>query len=230
LGGKLINNDKNMETARKYSAIIVLSVLVLCVYNSNAQNYEYRIPVSFKKKIVPGLDIEVSPELRLIPDKDRKELLLETQLEYSPLKFLEFGAAYRYNSYFKEDKATTYANNFFVDTKLNYGIFNFDFQGRVRYSNYSEWDADADENTSDPYFRFRLKVKYDIKKLKLTPYVSRELFMRNSDNTFNKAGTSIGLSYKLSKKQKLVFEYENRKFLKSEKTNNIFTVGYKFKF
>ena len=209
--------------------MITLILFILGTKISPAQDNEWNTwgSIKFSKDIGEKFNFSLTPELRFTDQFDIDEYLVEAGLEYQPVKFLELGAQYRFLINERETKSTEYFHRVAFDAKGKYEIKRFNFQLRTRYTNYNEFDSDDDNET---YLRYRLKTEYNLKKSKLTPVVSIELFHQLKDKEINKIRYSLGAEYKINKHHAIGLNYHIQDYLNKDYQKNILALEYKIKF
>lgn len=221
-----------MKRIKKILIAICLGViaLILGTNYASAQSSEVstRTCLAVEKRLYKNLELSLSPEIRLTDQFSVDEYLIETGLEYKPIKYVSIGAKYRFTSNQRETKSTEYFNQFAFEAKGKYKINNLGFQIRTRYTNYTE--LDSENNYSNPYVRYRFKTEYELKNWNLTPFLAVELFNQLADKKINKIRYSTGLEYKINKHNQISLEYMYQDYIAKKKSKNIIGIQYKFKF
>ena len=187
--------------------------------------FETRTEVELSFKPIKKLKLTFIPELRFDENFTLDKYLFEGEAEYKPLKFLSFGTTYRLLVNPRENKDTEYFNRFGFNTTAKKEFGRFEPAVRIEYSNYAD-----DEITDKEYLRYKASVKYDIKNVKLTPFVSAEAFHDLKDSQLYKFRYSTGFDYKLFKNNYLGAAYKLDYYKNEYKNKHIFSVGYKIKF
>lgn len=195
---------------------------------SYAQSSEYRFSASLEKRVLKSLRFQIEPGFRFSNDNSSKEYLIDGGVSYKPIKYIDFGASYRFYKEKLEGVDATYKHRFFFSTQLKYDLDRFGFMARALFTN--DGDAGMFDENSNNYMRYRLKARYNIKSFKFTPSISAEYFYQIKDREFNKARFSIGGEFRFNKANGLVFEYCWQNYLKKDKTLNIFSLGYDYNF
>lgn len=219
-------NNKAMLLA--FLFFIILSFIVNKVFCQQTE-WNYWANLDISKSINKKWSLYFVPEVRFTNEFKVDEYYFEPGLEYQPINFLEIGANYRFLINERETKSTQYFGRVALYIKGNYEINKFAFQLKTKYCNYSDFDTD-DDNSSDPYLRYSLKVKYDIPKSKLTPSVAMELFHQLSDNEIDKTRATFALDYKINKSQKVGLSYILQDYIKKDEKKNIISLEYKISF
>ncbi|MDA3930783.1 MAG: DUF2490 domain-containing protein [Prolixibacteraceae bacterium] len=127
----------------------------------------------------------------------------ELGLEYAAFKFLDVTVSYRYTknrkNYSEEYK---YTNMFAASIDVKQKLDRFKLYYRMKYQSLDE-DQNWQESTSSSknLLKNRLKLKYNIKGSKISPYVSTELYLVKGvigiDAT--KLKSIVGFEYNLKK-------------------------------
>ncbi len=184
--------------------------------------------ISLTKNINKKLSVSFSPEVRFTEQFKVDEYFFEAGLDYKLFKFLYVGGSYRYIVNERETKSTEYFGRYSLDVTGEYSLKKLDIQLRTRYCQYNDFDAEDDSN--DPFLRYRLKLKYNISKSRITPIVAMELFHQLNDNEINKTRTTFGLDYKINKAQKIGVKYLVQNYLDEDYLKNILSLEYKITF
>lgn len=210
--------------------LLALILIVLFTTSVKAQNPEFGTwtGVSVSKKLTKDFRVKFSPEFRFGKGFSLDEFLAETSLEYEPITYFSIKGKYRFETNPRENKETEYFHKYALDLNGKYTLHRFKFQLRTRYTNYSEFDTDY--GLLNPYLRYRIKTKYNIKNCKLSPYVSLEYFYQLADREFNKVRYTLGFDYKLKKNHYLSLAYHYQDYLKKDYARNVMAIQYKFKF
>jgi len=190
--------------------------------------------LEFSKKIVKNLKFEFNPELRLLDNYKMDAYILEGGLSYKMHKYLTLAAYYRYENEWDYKKSTgAYKgqiglNRLAFDAKTGFSLSRFDFAFRLRYTKSIFNDSSDDEKS---FFRYRLKIGYDIKKSKFVPYVSAEAFHDLDTKEFTKYRYTAGIDYSLNSKNEVGLFYRIQDYTETGKESiNIIGIGYNFKF
>ena len=102
------------------------------------------------------------------------------------------------------------------------------FDLRTRLSNYT--DFDLGEYMVNPYLRYRLRLEYNVKGIRLFPQCSVELFHQLDDREINKIRYSVGLEYGIRANHRVELKYHLQDYLKKEYFRNVIALQYKFIF
>lgn len=188
-------------------------------------DFEYRSSFKFSYKPIKKLKINFTPEVRFKDNFTVDNYLLETELVYKPFKHFYVGGNYRFVINPRTQKTTEYLHRFGVTTTYKRKFDRFEPQVRLSYTNYAD-DDDVDDN----FLRYKAALGYDIKKCKLTPTISAELFHQLADNEMYKVRYKLALDYKIFKNNYVGASYRLDYYLKKYENNHIFSIGYKLKF
>jgi len=225
---------KDLERANNKSIILALIFFMILTLVANkifCQESEWNTwaNIEVSKKCFKKMNLSLNSEVRFTDQFKVDEYYFEPGLEYKLFKFLEIGGNYRFLINEREKKSTQYYGRIALDASGNYTLKNLTSQLRVRYCNYNEFDSE-DDNTSDPYLRYRLKLKYNISSWNLTPYVASELFHQLNTKEINKIRSTLGLEYKINKANKVGLAYILQNYLDEDYKKNIISVEYKISF
>ncbi len=209
--------------------LFLLIVAICAGYTSilaNTEKFGTWIELTFTKKFLKDFEFSIIPEIRLQDDFTVDEYIFEGKLGYEPIKFLDLSVSYRYNTNVKE-KGNEVSNNFVFDATGKTDYKRFDGALRLRFTN--EYDA-GDIPWETVYFRPRAKLKYNIKKVKINPYVCYELYYNLKNNVLYKGRFDIGISRELSKHHEIGIYYRNQDYYSVRNSIHILGIDYGFKF
>jgi hypothetical protein len=201
------------------------------------------IELGFSKSIIKNLKVEFNPELRLRGDYQIDTYIIEGGLSYKAHKYLTVASYYRFENEYDYKNKTTNAyegqrssNRIAFDAKSGFDLKRFDFQFRLRYTQGLYANNDASE------FRYRAKIGYNIKGIKLLPFASIELFHDQSVLDLERENISGGLksidkirytggfSYTINKKNEVTLFYRLQDNRVKDETVNILGLGYSLDF
>jgi long-subunit fatty acid transport protein len=194
------------------------------------------------KKIVKDLKFEFNSELRVLEDFKMDSYIFEGGLSYKVHKYLSVSTFYRFEEewdYRKKNGAYQGKNSFnrlAFDLKSGYEISRFNIQGRIRYTK----GLDSLNNASE--MRYRAKVDYDIKGIKLLPFLSIEFFNDKSVTELEKTSISGGfkdidkvrytggMAYDINKNNSVSLFYRLQNNRVKNEWNNILGLSYSHNF
>jgi len=218
--------------------LVVFLLPVFFALSGYAQMPASWVEIELSKKIVKNLKFEFNPELRLLEDFKMDSYILEGGLSYKLHKYLTIASYYRFEEQWDyKKKSGAYKgdysyNRLAFDIKSGYDFYRFSLQGRIRYTK----GLDASGNESE--LRYRAKLDYNIKGIKLLPFVSIELFNNKSVTDdekllisggfkdINKIRYTGGLSYELNKNNEVSLFYRLQDNRVKDEWNSI--VGLSF--
>ena len=190
-----------------------------------------RTSASVEWKIVKPLELSLSPEWRLNPSDGSSEWLTEAGLQYKIIKGITVGASYRLTAVPAASSAegsATYSNRFAFDAAGRYTLGRFTPKARLRFSNFTDFDESTDDRTN--YLRYRIGLEYNVKGIKLTPYVSAEFYQKLSSGLFSKGRYTLGAEYQLAKHHAVKAEYCFADKFSNSTRYHILEIGYAFSF
>ncbi len=209
---------------------LFLIIVALCVgftsIHAKTDKFGTWIELTFTKKFLKDFEFSIIPEIRLQDDFTVDEYIFEGKLGYEAFKFLELSASYRYNTDVK-NKGNVVSHNFVFDATGKSDYKRFDGSLRLRFTN--EYDA-GDIPFETVYFRPRAKLKYNIRKVKIDPYVCYELFYNIQNKDLYKGRYDIGATRDLTKRHKIGVYYRNQDYFSMRNTIHILGIDYGFKF
>lgn len=200
--------------------IFIICFLLITLVSVKAQNVkvigDLRMRTSFEieKEIIDDLNIFGEFELGLEQDLEKiGKIHGELGTAYTPWKFLSFEAKYRYTknrkNYTDEYK---YTHTFAIATEADYKFDRLKLYYRLQYQNVDDeliWTV-GDQKTSN-ILRHRIKLKYNIKGIKINPFISSELYTPwgYEGLSTTKLKTISGIEYDLKKFGSLKVYYRN---------------------
>ncbi|GAB1453892.1 hypothetical protein MASR2M47_39480 [Draconibacterium sp.] len=209
---------------------LLLILIIICAGTTSlfakTDKFGTWVELTFTKKFLKDFEFSIIPEVRFQDDFTVDEYIFEGKLGYEPLKFLELSASYRYNTNVKK-KGNEISHNvvFDVTGKTDYKRFD----GALRFRLTNDYDAD-DIPWETFYFRPRVKLKYDIRKVKIDPYVCYEVFYNMKNKDLYKGRFDIGVTRKITKQQKIGLYYRNQDYFSIRQSVHILGIDYGFKF
>jgi len=211
---------------RVTATIIILFFVAPSFVHAKTDKFGTWIEVAITKKILKDFEFSFVPELRLQDDFTVDEYIFEGKLSYSPLKFLDLAAAYRYSTNVKKNQDISSSSVVF-DITGKTEVKRFGSSLRARFTN----DTDAgDIPWSTYYFRPRAKLAYNIKGVKIEPYISYEAYFNFKENEFYKGKFDVGFNRKINKKHEIGLYYRLNDYYSTRNSINILGINYGFKF
>jgi len=222
--------------------LLLLLPLLLSFSGYSVTNPSTWIELGFSKNIIKNLKFEFNPELRLLGNYKMDSYILEGGLSYKVHKYLTVASYYRYEDEWDYKKSTgaykgqQTSSRLAFDAKSGIEMFRFNFQVRIRYTNGLYANNDASE------FRYRAKIGYNIKGIKLVPYLSAEFFhdlsvaetdRNNISGGFkyiDKGRYTAGLEYTINKSNDVSLFYRLQDNRIKDVSTNIIGLGYSHDF
>jgi hypothetical protein len=211
---------------------LLLFFLLLTVFSSvkaKTEQFGTWVELTFTKKFLKDFEFSFIPEFRFQDEFKLDEYILEGKLGYEPFKFLDLGASYRYNTNIR-DKGNVVSHGIVFDITGKTDYKRFDGSLRTRFTN----DLDADDililQLDNWFFRPRAKIKYNIKGVKIDPYVSYEVFYDFKLNEWFKGRFDIGASRDLGKLHEIGLYYRYQDYYYNRSSVSILGINYELKF
>ncbi len=218
----------SMKNVKVLGIIVCLSA-VLFSGNVLAQEIEnqvqFRSSAAFSKKITPKLNIKLEPELRWRYSEGFDRFLINSQVEYELIKYVEVFAGYRLVGD-KDDEGIAYSQRYQFGAAGKIKLSDFKPSLRLMYTNYADDTETDDENE---FLRYKLSLEYNIQNCKLTPEIAFEGFYNLDESNIYKYRYKIGFDYKFSKKLTLTSGYRLDYFKTDYKNRHIIDLGLKVK-
>ena len=209
---------------------LLLSVIIIficfSVVQAKTEKFGTWIELSVTKKFLKKFEFSIIPEFRLQDDFTMDEYIFEGKLGYGPFKFLDIATAYRINTNVKNSgNEVSQSGVFDVTGKADYKRFSGSLRARI--TNDTDF-GDAPWETF--YFRPRAKLAYNIKGIKVEPYVSYEIFHSFREHKYYKARFDVGFSHKFNKKHEVGLYYRLNDYFSDQSSIHILGINYGFKF
>jgi len=193
--------------------------------------------ISLSKEFDSDIKISISEELRMYNNSSEiDEFFTELAVDYKVSKIFEFGLGYRFTRNFTSKGNKRFEQRFDANATFDFSVKRFDFEYRLKYQTNDEELFDQTSNkTFVSTLRNRAKISYNIKNIKLEPYISSDLFYTidlKDISEFSKIRNAVGFEYEFSKHSSidtfLMFEREFHK--KTLQRVLVFGLTYKYKF
>ena len=235
---------------------LFLILLGLCTTGITVQAQELWTSAEMNVRIVKDLSANFEGEYRSNDGISGIERFTASAgLEYKLLRWLKISADYKYIHRHVESRVTNKGNivSDYWQPRHRVGIaftgsyhwnrFTFSIRERYQYTHHkalavAKWDGDDGSAKSDElieeknkhFLRSRLKMEYNIRKSKFTPFASCELYNSlTSGFAYEKVRLIVGSEYKINKKHSLSAFY---RYVDSndDKENSIHVIGIGYKF
>jgi hypothetical protein len=208
----------------------VLLVLCLVVAGINyvqakTDKFGTWIELEFRKDFLKQFSFSISPELRFQDQFNLDEYMIQGKLEYEPFRFLSVAGSYRLGKEIKKKDNLNY-NRFALDVQADHDIERFNASLRTRFTN----SSDSEQDEPGRYFRPRVKLDYNIKGNKITPFVSYELFHNLSEKELSKARFDIGFTRNINKLHRIGLYYRLQDYFSDKGSVHIAGLEYRLRF
>jgi len=213
-----------MKLIQKFFLTAFLIVTFCSAVSGQRTWFEFGISKSLNEKLKVSLD----PEIRFKEGFELNEYFIEPGLEYEFFKFLSLGGSYRIGNNLKKDGSAQWYGRYSLEVKSEYDWKQLEAQIRIRYTNYDDLIGENSDKVN--YLRFKLKLEYDIEKLKLKPYGVYEIYRNLHENDFTKARWEAGLEYKINKHNDVGAYFRLNDYLTDKESVKIIGVFYKLGF
>lgn len=228
-------------TLKKKTLLFSIVLIAIFSINSNAQgdtDWSSWNTIEIGYKLNNKWSFSLEEQLRLkenISEIDEYFTQLNTQYKLSKKFRLGLGLRYiREND--NKGNIQGYENyfRFHVDAIYKHEINDFKLGYRLRYQNKNELGVSYDEGDFvNQNIRFKTSLEYDIKKWKLDPKFSAEIFNRfqeGNENGFNKYRLTLGTDYSLKNFGEIGVYYRFEKELNVDFPDITNIVGLKYSY
>lgn len=224
-----------MMMTKKILLLIAAFSLATAVF-SQKKDFGIYYGIGGEVKLVRKLELDIVANLRTLDNASEiRQAFVESGLTYKFSKFLSFGAGYRFTWFYEDDESYHPRHRWYTDIKGKLPAGDFEISARIRFQQ-SFLTYFEDESDKDPYneVRYRIKTLYNIPSFPVNPYLAAEFYMPVSQDygkTIDTRKYMFGAEYNISKKHSVELEYMyQHDFLPKEKSRNVISVNYYFKF
>ncbi len=223
---------------KKSFLLIVFSLLLLSNRAISQDAYGLWTGVEVTKPLSNSLSVSVTPELRMTSSPFRvDDMLLEANIAFKPLKWLQLIGGYRYSRFYESDFDERFNGHRYsvaIRPKFELGRFSFTYRGQFQRSMIYWYDLGYSIETKDN-FRNRLQVAYDIPNAKVEPFVMGELYYdltSGKQKEFSRLRVRAGVTYPLNKRNEIeVFgQYQTKLNSSTPETSYVLGIFYSFSF
>ncbi len=206
--------------------IVIILLLFVGISSLTAKTDKFGtwVELEFTKKFLKKFEFSIIPEFRWQDDFTMDKYQFDGRLAYQPTNFLEVAAAYRIKTNVKEN-GNEVTHRLVLDAKVSKDFNRFKTSFRTRFTTYNNIDGDG----KTTFIRPRLKVKYDIKGNKISPFTSYELFQSLSEKQLQKGRFDIGFARKMGKVHRIGIFYRLQHYFSDRQSINILGIEYRFK-
>lgn len=221
---------------KKSYLLIFFSLLLLSNRAISQDLYGLWTGVEVTKPLTNSLSVSVTPELRVTSSPFRvDDMLLEANIAFKPLKWLQLIGGYRYSRFYESDFDDNFNGHRYsiaIRPKFELGRFSFTYRGQFQRSMIYWYDLGYSIETKDN-FRNRLQVSYNIPKTKVEPFIMGELYYdltSGKQREFNRLRVRAGISYPLNKRNEIeIFgQYQTKLNAKTSEISYVLGVYYSF--
>ena len=220
---------QKMPSSIKQIAFILVMVSIIYSGSVHAQDVvnELQTRYSFEATYSPikRLKLSLSPELRFDDEFSLSKYHVETGAAFKLSPVFSIEGQYRFVINPRDTKDTEYLSRYMFGLRYKKKLDRYTLSFRMARSNYADDDTD-----NSKYLRFRGKLKYNIKKCKISPLVGLEAFRDQNEKEVVKMRYFVGADYKLFKKNYIGIRYKLDYFRDAYYNKHIVAINYKIKF
>lgn len=199
---------------------------------SQSEDFNLWTSLELEKEVVNNLKLGMEVSNRLMDNlNQRDESFYDFGISYD-IKDLSLSFVYRLSNKNEGNSNYSYSNRFSTGLNYKYEIARFRTDLRLRYQRqYNEWHSSEYGYIPENLLRSRVRLRYDIRKIPIDPFVSYESF-QGMDNSnmwlLVKQRISFGLKYKINNKNSLdiVFHKQSEKNVNSPSDKSILSISY----
>lgn len=228
--------NQNRQKLSFYIALLLCIILVQTNYaqSDDTKDLEGWSSIGIEYKLNKKWSFELEEQLRLDENiSEIGEYFTQLSAEYTLMKNFKIGGGLRFiRENDNEGNIQGYENHlrYNLDATYKHKINDFSIKYRLRYQNKNELSVDDNANQN---IRFKTGLEYNIKKWKLDPKFSAEIFNhfeKGDENGFSKYRLTLGTDYKFKNFGKIALFYRIEKELNETipKTTNIIGLKYTY--
>ena len=224
-----------------YSKIVTFVLFILITstgFSQTVKDFETWSAIGIEYKLTKKWDFGLEEQLRLKNNSSEvDEYFTQLNINYEAFDNFEFGGGLRYIKV-NDNQGNTqgYENHFrfHLDASYKHKINNFSLKYRLRYQNKNELGvSNSNGDYANQHIRFKTSIGYNIKRWKLDPTFSAEIynhFEEGKENGFDKYRLTVGTTYKMKKtgKFKLFYRVEKKINVVYPKTIDIIGFSYTY--
>jgi hypothetical protein len=196
--------------------------------------YSLRSAVDLELKIAKKLKLEITPEYRYDPVNQSGSMLIQAGVNYKLANWFSLGAYYRLDGSQTtdiepvEESSWAISNRFALDANAKLNLNRLTPKFRVRFSNFTDFDSGTDDKSN--FLRYRVGLDYNLKGIKLTPFVSAEFYHKLSSGLLSKSRFTLGAEYEFNKHNAISAGYSYARKFKTVTDYHIFELTYRIGF
>ncbi|MCY1722011.1 DUF2490 domain-containing protein [Prolixibacteraceae bacterium Z1-6] len=206
--------------------IIVFALALVSVFSVSAKTEKFGtwIELEFTKEFLKKFEFSIIPDFRLQDDFTLDKYQFDAKLAYEPFQFFEVAAAYRIKTNVKSKKNEV-THRLVLDATAKTDVGKFTPSFRTRFVTYNDVDGER-VNVIRP----RVKVAYDIKGNKFTPYTRYEMYYDLVNNKLYRGRFDIGFTRKMGKLHRIGIYYRLQHFTEDDQNSfSIIGIDYRLK-
>ncbi|MGD2035082.1 MAG: DUF2490 domain-containing protein [Bacteroidales bacterium] len=223
---------------------IAFTITALLFFNLSAFSQDHKVISDFRfigkvgiaKRFFDNWEIGLESTLKLERDASRiDEADFDLDVSYQPHRIVKLGVGYRYAINKKKSGSYKQKQRLYGDAELILRLERFRFEYRLRYQNVDDDYFQYDEFASpENILRNRARIKYNVPKIKLTPFFYSELYgkLGNGDDFPLKLKFALGCNYSFGKYGKVKIYYRIDRQLNNEHPYTYYSLGlgYRYEF
>ncbi|HKJ78176.1 MAG TPA: DUF2490 domain-containing protein [Prolixibacteraceae bacterium] len=209
---------------RKALFFVLVGLCSTMYLDAKSKDFGTWIELEFTKEFLKDFEFSLIPEIRFEDNFKLDEYMIEGELGYEPFKFLDFSVAYRLGTNVKngEDERE---QRFALDVGLENDFDRLEVSLRNRFTKSME----SDDEDPGFYYRPRVKLEYNIKGNKITPFASYELFRNLDHNEFDKQRFDVGATREIAKIHRVGIYYRLQDYIYDRSSIHIVGIEYRLK-
>lgn len=214
-----------MSAIKRFLLAICLITTGTFIAQAKTDKFGTWIELEFRKDFLKQFSVSIVPEFRFQDQFNLDEYMIQGKLEYEPFKFLSLAGTYRLGTEIKKNDNLNY-NRIAFDLQASHEVDRFEASLRARYTNTS----DSQQDEPGQYIRPRIKLEYNIKGNKITPFASYELFHNINEKEFQKSRVDLGFTRNVGELHRIGLYYRLQDYYSDKNSIHIAGIEYRLKF
>lgn len=211
-----ILEHQRMNSLKRHILSVFFAFPTLLMSQTN-QVFESWNGLSVSYELIDDLELKVNQEIRFSDNIQRlSDYITEFEGEYDISKHWSFGLGYRIQRKWDLEDGNHWSSRYYSNVKYDFDIQRFRVKFREQYQLEPAWYGASEWS----YFNFstlrhKLSIDYNIKGIKLNPFVEMEFYQSLNHPIHNrivKTRYTMGFEFPIADKLEMefMFRYQNR--------------------
>lgn len=219
-------------SGNRFFIILIFAFFLKGNLYSQSEDFNLWTGIEIEKEVIKNFKLGLEVSNRLMDNlNQRDESLLDFGLNYD-IKDLSLSVVYRLSNKNEGGDNFSYSNRFSTGINYKFEIARFRTDLRLRYQKqYDAWHSSEFGYIPDNLLRSRVKIRYDIRRIPVDPFVSYESFQGLDNSNLwlqEKQRITFGVKYIINNKNSLdiLFHKQTEKNISSPSDKSIISLSY----